>query len=308
MANTNRHKRRLAREKKRKARALLTVTTDEAVPGRDITIAVSALESLGIDPRYQGSETRRWVYQLAEVLANGGQQIERIVIAIRPDESRWIVDGQQRWRAHMLAGVPIKARTYHVATFEAEQKLFLLLNDRKAKPATTKVMAHPGEGALLIQHLNTSDQSALRGDISTEAGVRAKCPASTVARWLVALFTGLRPSSVHDIMSVLNEAIETDKASTYKRAEMLAVILAKVFHGSKIPSLAPRAIALVCRGRWDGATVTDAFAMPNARQTGKLQRVNWTEYGNSNSRLPILLLETEQAWPAKWPRTNSPSP
>ncbi len=299
MANTKRRKRRLAREKKRRGRALLTVTADEATSGRVITIPVSALESLQIDERYQGGETRRWVYQLARALADGGQQIEPIVIAVRPDGSRWIVDGQQRWRAHRIAGVPIKARVYHVSTFEAEQKLFLLLNDRKAKPATTKVMATPGEGAVLIKHLNTSDQSALRGDISTESGVRAKCPASTAARWLVALFTGTRPSSVHDVMSALNEAIETDKASAYKRAEMLAVILAKVFHESKIPSLAPRAIALVCRGRWDGATVTDAFSMPTARQVGKLQRVNWTEYGNGNSRLPILVLETEQAWPAK---------
>ena len=299
MATTKRRKKQLARKQKRKGRALLTVTKTDARIGATITIPVSKLDTLGIDERYQGCEVRQWVSGLAQALADSGQQIVPIAVAVRPDGSRWIVDGQQRWRAHRQAGVPILATLYYVDSFEAERKLFLTLNHRRAKSATTIVMAWPGEGAVLINHLSTSDQSALRGDISTRAETRAKCPASTAARWMVTLLTGSTPSTSQDVMSLLNEAVESDKAGAYKRAEMIAVILAKVFHESNIPSLAPRSIALVCRQRWDGLLVTDAFPMPNGRQIVKLQRVNWTEYGNASSKSPILVLEIERAWPAK---------
>ena len=118
MATTKRRKKQLARKQKRKGRALLTVTKTDARIGATITIAVSKLESLGIDLRYQRGEVRRLVYALAQVLADGGQQLDPIAVAVRPDGSRWIVDGQQRWRAHRIAGLPIKARLYRVDSFD----------------------------------------------------------------------------------------------------------------------------------------------------------------------------------------------
>ncbi len=299
MATTQRRKKKIAREQKRKGRALLAVTKDELGSYRKVTISVSGLESLQIDKRYQRGEVRPWVYALARTLEDGGQQLDPIVVAERADGSRWIVDGQQRWKAHRMAGIPIEARVYRISSFDVERKLFLDLNHRRALPATNKVMAWPGCGSQLIEWLNTSDESALKGDIATVPGVKAKCPASTVAKWMLTLLTGSAPSKTEDVMSLLNEAIETNKPHALKRAEMIAVIIANVFRESHIPALAPRAIALSCRQHWNGITPTVAFPMPNKRQIGRLRRYNWTEYGNSNSRLPILVLATQKMWPAK---------
>jgi hypothetical protein len=63
----------------------LMISADEVEYGRLVTIPYSQLSDLKVDNRYQRVERKTWVNQLIRLIDSGGQMLEPIMVAVRPD-------------------------------------------------------------------------------------------------------------------------------------------------------------------------------------------------------------------------------
>ncbi|MFE2441555.1 DUF6551 family protein [Streptomyces sp. NPDC059426] len=91
------------------------------------------IKDLNIDPQAQRTLNEK----RAQNIANGmvREAIGSIIVSKRADGDLYIVDGQHRWRACALAGVPtIMAEIHHDLTQPQEAILFLIKNRESHKP------------------------------------------------------------------------------------------------------------------------------------------------------------------------------
>ncbi|MFF1960246.1 DUF6551 family protein [Streptomyces sp. NPDC058220] len=111
-----------------KARYAFELPTHHVDYGKEIVIG-----DLNIDPQAQRTLNER----RAQTIANGmvREAIGSIVVSERADGDLYIVDGQHRWRACALAGIPtIMAEVHHDLTQAEEAILFLIKNRESHKP------------------------------------------------------------------------------------------------------------------------------------------------------------------------------
>src|SRR5207247_7921151 len=115
----------------------------------------------------------------------GGVIPEPILVSERPDGSRYVVDGQQRWLAHFDAQKPIKAIVIKVPSVAVEAKLFQVANNATRLSAAHVIRSWPGPAGFTFQRLDV--HGALAGQLGWVAGgSKAGFPVTAVASGLVA--------------------------------------------------------------------------------------------------------------------------
>ncbi|MEU2722755.1 DUF6551 family protein [Streptomyces smyrnaeus] len=91
------------------------------------------ITKLNIDPQAQRTLNERRSQTIAKNLVR--EAIGSIIVSERSDGEFYIVDGQHRWRACALAGIPtIRAEVHHGLTQAQEAILFLIKNRESHKP------------------------------------------------------------------------------------------------------------------------------------------------------------------------------
>jgi hypothetical protein len=92
-----------------------------------------AISDLNIDPQAQRTLNEKRAQHIANHLVR--EAIGSIVVSQRIEGDLYIVDGQHRWRACALAGIPtIRADIHHGLTQAQEAILFLIKNRESHKP------------------------------------------------------------------------------------------------------------------------------------------------------------------------------
>lgn len=119
------------------------------------------LTQLNIDESYQRMQIKTQVNDLAHVLRQGGEIPDPITVAQRPDKSLWIIDGQQRFWAHMDVQKPLKAMVYKVADVEEEKNIFLAMDRHVKVTPAYFVKAWPGEASKLLTEVNEQDRKSV---------------------------------------------------------------------------------------------------------------------------------------------------
>ncbi|AXG77883.1 ParB/RepB/Spo0J family partition protein [Streptomyces paludis] len=98
----------------------------------DYGIEVS-IKDLNIDPQAQRTLNERRAQNIANNIVS--EALGSVIISKRPDGDLYIVDGQHRWRACALAGIPtIRAEIHYGLTQAQEAILFLIKNRESHKP------------------------------------------------------------------------------------------------------------------------------------------------------------------------------
>ncbi|WP_306980602.1 ParB/Srx family N-terminal domain-containing protein [Streptomyces canus] len=91
------------------------------------------MADLNIDPQAQRTLNERRAQKIANRMVS--EALGSIIVSQREDGSRYIVDGQHRWRACVLADVnTLVAEVHHGLTQAQEAMLFLIKNQESHKP------------------------------------------------------------------------------------------------------------------------------------------------------------------------------
>ncbi|MFG2336977.1 DUF6551 family protein [Streptomyces yangpuensis] len=111
-----------------KARYTFELPTHTVDYGQEV-----AITDLNIDPQAQRTLNERRAQQIANNVVR--EAIGSIIVSQRDDGDLYIVDGQHRWRACALAGIPtIRADIHHGLNQAQEAVLFLIKNRESHKP------------------------------------------------------------------------------------------------------------------------------------------------------------------------------
>jgi hypothetical protein len=104
------------------------------IPAHKVDYGVQVqIADLNIDPQAQRTLNERRAQKIASRLVP--EALGSIIVSQRDDGSRYIVDGQHRWRACALSGVnTLIAEVHHGLTQAQEAMLFLIKNQESHKP------------------------------------------------------------------------------------------------------------------------------------------------------------------------------
>ena len=264
-------------------------------------IPASELDTLHIDPQYQRAENRDLVNQLLAVLEAGGMVPDPITIAVRPDKSRYIVDGQQRWAAHYLAMKPIAAVLYFVDSIEEERRLFSVLNTYRRPSPAVRMRAWTGPSAELVQFIVGSPASPLLGELSfATSGGASKHTAPTVLRGVgAALGMAMRggsQSATEDFMRGLDRVYVADKKRAIRVTLAFLSLAKQIFQTGRWQSTPVLALGMAAAERWENGTC----APPSKAALYNLRRLNWTNPSAAEQGrwLPVLKADVLRRWPA----------
>lgn len=239
-------------------------------------MSVNALMALQIDTRYQREEISSEVNMLIHVLNHKGQIPDPVTIAERPDGSRWIVDGQQRWWAHVDTAKPMQARVYAVKNYDQELTLFHVLNNSKKLTARTRLQSWPKAAGDAIRWMNEAEESPMRGLISFTTG-HQPFPVVTVMRALATTVVGaLGNGAIERICGGFDRESEKDKKWVDKATRMLSFVLASMFDNTTpLRHLTALAIGRLCHATWRPLSADDAWPSPTPKQLARFKRTDW---------------------------------
>ncbi|KOG91885.1 hypothetical protein ADK38_00700 [Streptomyces varsoviensis] len=104
------------------------------LPEHDVDYGVEIpIKDLNIDPQAQRTLGEKRAQNIANNMVR--EAIGSIIVSKRPNGDLYIVDGQHRWRACALAGIPvIMAEIHHGLSQAQEAILFLIKNRESHKP------------------------------------------------------------------------------------------------------------------------------------------------------------------------------
>lgn len=104
------------------------------LPEHDVEYGVEvSIKALNIDPQAQRTLNEKRAQNIANNMVR--EAIGSIIVSKRSDGDLYIVDGQHRWRACALAGIPtIMAEVHHDLSQAQEAILFLIKNRESHKP------------------------------------------------------------------------------------------------------------------------------------------------------------------------------
>ncbi|MFC8698621.1 DUF6551 family protein [Streptomyces parvus] len=104
------------------------------LPKHDVDYGVELpITKLNIDPQAQRTLNERRAQTIAKTMVR--EALGSIIVSERTDGELYIVDGQHRWRACALEGIPtIRAEVHHGLTQAQEAILFLIKNRESHKP------------------------------------------------------------------------------------------------------------------------------------------------------------------------------
>lgn len=244
---------------------------------------------------YQRIRKDPWVGKLVYVLKNGGQCLDPIEVAERLDGTWWIVDGQQRFWAHLEANMPIRAQLHRVQNIEQEAQLFEVFNNRWALNADSKIAGSSGHVSRLLKTVNADQSSPLFGAIGwSGSNHRAPLSATILVKAIHCFLTGRRPSG--KIETVLNRAddLYARDPSRVHRLLDLFCLTCNLQPGSHNRILHVVAVAAVARERW----AHGGIKMPSVRSQQAIRtfNVDGLKVGRSLTHLPTVQAEIDRRW------------
>ena len=279
----------------KKKRGDLLVVTGLGAPKFKI-LEGRELDKLGVDERYQRVRIGSEINHLVHILSAGGDIPDPIKVAKRPDGSMWIVDGQQRYWAHVDAKKPLKAVIYDVADLETEQRMFVALNTSVQVKAEYIIKASGGETAGLLRTVNEDEGHPLYGKLLFRPG-SDPFNVSVLARGLSALLTGsFHTKAIQKSLAVTDQALRQREQKI--RAEAYLRMVGEVRENGKRQSLMEAlAFGSVCRKRWHNCEPV----IPNGSVMGALRRANYDGMvdGHALKYLPVIVAAIESRWPEK---------
>lgn len=267
--------------------------------------AASELLDLRIDKRYQREEVLTEVRDIIHVLKRGGQIADPITVVERQygDHGLYIVDGQQRWWAHVDTVTPIQAVVYTVESYEDEVTLFQTLNMQTRLNAKTRVASWPRAAGTVLHMLNDNESSPLYQRIAFGDTSNAIVGAIPLLRGLVALLANVSwNGGVDRLLSTFDKHYETKKGWADDAIMRYALVVSQVFHDTEKHRLRPLpAIALgkMCHAKWRGARNVGEMDVPTAKQIRTLRGTNWSSLipNGSGVWLPTVLSHLQGVWP-----------
>ncbi len=270
---------RLAGKRKERITKVRAKNPNPIVVGKELKrasevtiIPPSELETLRIDPAYQRPENRELVNQLLAVLEAGGMVPDPITVVVRPDKSRYIVDGQQRWAAHYLAMKPLAAVLYFVTTMDEERRLFSVLNTYRRPSPAVRMRAWTGPSSQLISWLAGNPASPIMGQL-TFTGGGGKFQVTTVLRGLGAAL-GMAGHTGTQATEEFMRGLDRLYVANPQRAHRLAGAYLSMCKGlfSRLQVTPALALGMACADRWDGV---NAFEQPSKASLYNMRRLNW---------------------------------
>jgi hypothetical protein len=262
------------------------------------TLSADELMELRIDTRYQREEVTNEVNALIVVLKKGGMIPDPISVVERKygDKKRYIVDGQQRWWAHVDTSTPIAAVIYHVSSYEDEVALFHALNTQSRVSPETRLRSLPGPAGDTLRRLNTDPESPLFGKISFADRGPMKFGAMVILRGMVALIANVKPVGGLDrVTPTFDRVYKQDPKMATRMVDQYAWLLSQVFEDDRV-----RAVAAVALGKMVyAAYVNHGGEMPNAQILRKLKSFRWERYCPTPGLqwLPTVVAAAQEVWP-----------
>lgn len=142
------------------------------------TMTAQELQSLKVADEYQREEKSSHIVRLTKVLLEGGEFIPPILVAVRKNEDgstdRYIVDGQQRRRALVEAGLPQIVIEVPFETIADEKKHFLGIQRGMSVNTSHIVAVSDDDISKEIRRLAKEEAHPAKGRIFLGKGRRKK--------------------------------------------------------------------------------------------------------------------------------------
>lgn len=290
----------------RMTRRLPVILKDVGKPEMRV-LSVKEMADIRVDTdRYQRHRVVEEVNTLIHVLRGGGMIPDPVTLARRPDDSLWVVDGQQRFWAHYETETPMRCIIYDVPNIEAERTLFIVLNSAQPVSANIKIHAWPGPVATLLRTVNEDPAHPLFGHVNFGRHAARTFAVAILAKGMLCAMSEIASYNLpaNDLMRRLDT---TWNASAVAREQGRAFLLLahKVFSrpgdgvnpgasGKGVArSLPVAALGTVAHLRWRSGVY-----MPPERTIDAIRRINWdTLTPTSGYRfLPVLKGAIEAKW------------
>ena len=282
--------------------ALPLALTELLGTGRLMVIPVAQLSTLNVDEEYyQRRERRTMVNSIIHAMSAGGIVPDPVKLAKRVDGSLWVVDGQQRYWAHVRMQRPLTAMVYDVTKIEDEMALFTVLNTRASIRATSRIHAWTGPTAALLRELNSKPGGFFHEQIDFghntgrpfSSAILAKVIAASICPSMRAYHNG-----IDQVLLAADGALNANPVSAGERAGATLHLIGRVFdpkHQRRMRYLVAIAFALTAREKWDkyGRIVS-----PTPREFTSLARYDWEKCveGFSVKYLPTLERQIKKRW------------
>jgi hypothetical protein len=269
--------------------------------GKQTTITPDKFHLVDVDRRYQRDRISDEVLDLVYVLQKGGSIPDPVTLARRTfsepgidPRKLWIVDGQQRFMAHLELGRAMQAIVYEVESLEAEKTFFLAMNSRVQVSSNSIVHSWPGPVAAQLRTANETPGHPMHDRVQFARG-GDKIAAGIIIRSLDALLSSsvnARGSSMQARLSHADLSMRTTPHAR-ERVDCFLRLLGSVFPTSYAHTLGCLALARVAQSRWRGEPY-----LPSASVLARLRAVNWTSVVPSSSGkfLPIVVSHVEKIW------------
>ena len=268
-------------------------------------LSVAEIMELRIDERYQREEVVPEVNTLIHVLKRGGMIPDPTSVVEREygDRGSYVVDGQQRWWAHIDVGVPMQAIIYKVASFEDEVALFQTLNMQRRLNPKTRVALWPRAAGKTLHNLNDSGDSPLYQRIAFGEAGATVVGAIPLLRGMLATIANLSLiGSVDQLLQSFDRHYEQKHPWSEWAVRNYARIVSQIFHDAQDHRLRPIpaiAIGRMCYSLWRSAPNADTMKMPSAKQISRLRGTNWSKLLPSSSPqwMPTVMAYLQSIWP-----------
>ena len=274
----------------------LIIVTEEGVRFEGVrTVNQGSFKRIGIEERYQRVKLTAFVNELIHVLKAGGKVLDPVSVAVRPDDTWWLVDGQQRFYAHLECDLPMLAAFYRVADFEAERTLFIALNRKVSVNAATMVKAWAGPSAAAVREAHDKPGGPLEGRVNFGRHAGRTFDASIVIKGMLGASAGLFGNgAIERLLTRTDAAMQTNQAAA-ERAEAFLRLIAQVFPGPRARVLPIIALGMVAYRRW---TAGGHPTMPDGMALRRLRQTNWDAIAQVHARrfFPVFEQWIEARW------------
>lgn len=265
-------------------------------------LSVKELEDLLIDTRYQRDEVTAEVNTLIRAIRAGGIIPDPISIVERKygDKKSYIVDGQQRWWAHVDTQTPIDAVIYHVTSLEDEITLFHALNLNSRISAESRIKSWPGPAGDSLRRLGGDETSPLKGAVSFTQGSH-RIGGMILLRGLdTCLTNSTSAGSLEKISARFDRAYKSAPRIADKMIDGYAQIIARLFlhtPNQRLSSVVAIGLGKVCYAAFTENKGEPKF--PTEKQFEKLLKVDWRTLVPTHAVkwLPIVLDTITNIWP-----------
>lgn len=248
-----------------------------------------------IDETYQRSRLAPWVNTLANLIAEGAEVPDPITVAQRQDGTLAIIDGQQRFWAHLEAKKPIKALVYTVDSHETERAFFLVMNNTRGVSPTYQINAWVGPSIEILRHANEDPRHTLFGRIGFAGDRAVPFQSNILCRGILRLFGITSSMPVQPMMERID--LELKHPEMKQKLESYLSLLGTIFNSrERVPLLVILGLGRVCYELWPSA---NDIHFPTPRAMNNMRATNWSNlvHGSfSTKNLPLVVDRMKSQW------------